>query len=309
MNNKEKNYISAVLYLHNNENKIAKFLCELCIQFENHFNQFEIIIVDDASSDNSIKKVKEVANNFSSISISIIHMGYFQGLESSMRAGVDLAIGDYVFEFDKIVNDYGEDMIFMVYQRALEGNDIVAACNNEALGSSKLFYKIFNHFGNYESKLQSDTFRIISRRGLNRIKSMNATIIYRKVLYASCGLNTSIIQYNGKKAQIEDDKEIQIRGRLAVDSILIFTDFGYKISLTITSIIMLILVSVSVYTIYIYLQREPVQGWVSTMLFLSFSFFGVFIILTIILKYLSLLLDLILKKKEYIISEIEKARN
>ena len=42
------------------------------------------------------------------------------------------------------------------------------------------------------------------------------------------------------------------------------------------------------------------------MLFLSFAFFGLFLILTIIIKYLSLLLELNFKKQRYMFENVEK---
>ena len=47
-------------------------------------------------------------------------------------------------------------------------------------------------------------------------------------------------------------------------------------------------------------------GFTTTMLVLTGSFFGVFAILTIIIKYLSLLVNLIFKKQRYLVESIEK---
>ena len=44
----------------------------------------------------------------------------------------------------------------------------------------------------------------------------------------------------------------------------------------------------------------------STMGFLALGFFGVFALLTIILKYLSVLLNLIFRQQRYLVADIEK---
>ena len=44
-----------------------------------------------------------------------------------MNAGVDLAIGDFVFEFDTVCMDYKTELLMQVYRRSLEGFDIVSA--------------------------------------------------------------------------------------------------------------------------------------------------------------------------------------
>ena len=51
---------------------------------------------------------------------------------------------------------------------------------------------------------------------------------------------------------------------------------------------------------------HPVEGWTTTILFLSVAFFGLFGILTIIIKYLQLLMDLVFKRKHYSFESVEK---
>lgn len=43
--------------------------------------------------------------------------------------------------------------------------------------------------------MSTESFRVLSRRVINRIDSMNKTIPYRKVVYANCGLKTDNIKY------------------------------------------------------------------------------------------------------------------
>jgi len=52
--------------------------------------------------------------------------------------------------------------------------------------------------------------------------------------------------------------------------------------------------------------HKPVEGWTMLMVFLSLSFSGVFLILTIINKYLALILSVVFVKQEYQISGVEK---
>ena len=60
------------------------------------------------------------------------------------------------------------------------------------------------------------------------------------------------------------------------------------------------------YTVVIYLSGSPVEGWTTTMLFLGFGFFGMFAILTLVLKYLSLLVELTFRRQRYVFESIEK---
>lgn len=61
-----------------------------------------------------------------------------------------------------------------------------------------------------------------------------------------------------------------------------------------------------IYVITVFALDQPVPGFTPIMLVMTGSFFGVFAILAIIIKYLSLLVDLVFKRQKYIIESIEK---
>ena len=91
-NTKEKNFASAVVYVHNEEDSIVNFLENIQRILSNNFLKYEIICVDDFSTDNSVEKIKKLADNIDGSVVSILHMSYYQGLELFMNAGVDLSI-------------------------------------------------------------------------------------------------------------------------------------------------------------------------------------------------------------------------
>ena len=100
---KEKKFISVVVYLHNVEGYIDYFLDKVLPVYNSHFQEFEMVCVDDGCTDGTISKLREyIENNQIKAMVNIIHMSFFQGLESAMNAGRDIAIGDFVFEFDDV---------------------------------------------------------------------------------------------------------------------------------------------------------------------------------------------------------------
>ena len=278
---------------------------------EENFEHSEIICVNDCSNDESVEHIKKISIQAKSTSISVLNMSYYHGLEMAMNAGVDLAIGDFVFEFDTTVLDFDKSEIMKVYRKSLEGFDIVSASpNRKQRLSSRAFYHVFERFTNLSHKLYTETFRILSRRVINRISSMNKTVPYRKAIYANCGLKTENIVYTltnvNKDIAASDRSEKKYRGRLAVDSLLLFTEVGYRFSITMTVLMMLMTIFMIVYSIVIYVMSTPAAGWTTTILFLSVAFFGIFGVLTIIIKYLQILLDLVFKRKRYSFESIEK---
>lgn len=309
MKNKEKNFVSAVIYVHNAEKRIENFLKTVIEVLESNFENSEIICVNDSSEDESPALIKKVSQKVSSTSISIINMSYFHGLELAMNAGRDMAIGDFVFEFDNTYLDFEPALVMKVYYHMQEGYDIVSASveRRERL-SSRLFYKVFDRYSATSCKMTTESFRVISRRVINRTSSMNRTIPYRKVIYANCGLKMDVIKYTSVNnlAVAEDRKEKGFRTKLAVDSLILFTEMGYSFARTMTVLMMLMSVLMTAYSVIIYVTAHPVAGWTTTILFLSVAFFGLFGILTIIIKYLQLLVDLVFRRQHYSFESIEK---
>lgn len=313
MKNKEKNFISAVVYVNNNEKNVRSFLEKINKTLSENFLKYEIICVNDASTDNTVNEIKKVsediANSNSSASITIINMSYYQGKELSMNAGIDIAIGDFVYEFDSITMDYDINLIIDVYNKSLEGYDIVnATSDNKRRKTSTIFYKLFNKFSNNQYKIDTETFRILSRRGINRIQSINKTIPYRKAIYANCGLKLATIQYKAitKGRESLAKKEKKEREKNAIDTLILFTDISYKFSIAMTVLMMILTILIAIYAIYIFISSNPIEGWTTTMLFLAFGFFGIFAIFAIVIKYLSIIVNLIFKKSKYIVESIDK---
>ena len=233
MENKEKSFVSAVIYVHNAQMRLEGFLRTIIKVMESNFEHSEIICVNDFSDDDSLSVIKTVSNDAATTSITVVNMSYYHGLELAMNAGVDMAIGDYVFEFDNTFIDYDPDMIMKVYRHALEGYDIVSASpDRKEKFSSRLFYRTFDRYADIPCNMSTETFRVISRRVINRISSMNKSIFYRKALYANCGLKTDNIRYTivAKNRSQTDKKEKSYRSGLALDSLLLHGhDFPYDV--------------------------------------------------------------------------------
>lgn len=309
--NLEKNFISAVVYMNSaeNESELDTFLVNLVDKLGRLFEKYEIIVVDDDSPATYMEVVRKAKEMYPQTSMTILHMSGYQGMEMSMNAGRDLAIGDYVFEFDECSYNFPDDQIEKVYRACLSDFDIVncSDAGKNHMGSN-MFYSLFNKFSGLEYKLESDNFRILSRRGINRIQSLNRTIPYRKALYANCGLKVETLEYEPvEKGLYEYDRKMKkSRRNLAVDSIILFTDVGFKAAFTLSVLMAVFMVIMAVYAVIMYVGGIAIEGWTTTMLFLSFAFFGLFTIMTIVIKYLSLLLNINFKKHRYMFESIEK---
>ncbi len=309
MDNKEKTFVSSVIYVHNAENRIEEFLTAIIRVMEDNFEHSEVICVNDGSNDMSAEKIKAVGKTAETSIVSIVNMSYFHGVELAMNAGRDIAIGDFVFEFDNTILDFDPEFVMDVYRRSLEGYDIVSASPDiKEKASSRLFYKVFDRFTDLSYKMTTESFRVLSRRVINRISSMNKSVPYRKAVYAGSGLKTDNLKYKADrtKVRVSDKNEKRYRTGLAVDSLILFTKVGYRFSMVMTFVMMAVSILMVAYAVITYIVVHPVEGWFTTIIFLSFAFFGLFGILTIIIKYLQLIIDMIFKRKAYSFESVEK---
>lgn len=309
MNNKENNFISAVVYLHKGERNTYKFLSMIKSVLADNFKKYEIICVNDGAGNEVVDEVREFKTENGEVIVSIIKMGFQHGLEASMNAGIDLSIGDFVFEFDSCYVDYDKELMMSIYHKALEGFDIVEATppKKQSKLSSRIFYNVYNHFSDSEGRLATERFQIISRRAINRVSAYSKTIPYRKAVYVSSGLSVYSMDYCAASEILGEKFDDEEKGNTAIDSLILFTNLAYKVSMMISVIMAIFMIVAGSYTIVAYFgANKPVEGWAPIMGLIAAGFFATFIILTIIIKYLDVLLKLAFKKQKYLISSIEK---
>lgn len=301
MTNKEKNFVSAVVYLHNDGPRAAAFFAMLAAELEAHFDQYELVAVDDACTDDTVPALRAWAKGLPK-PLTILHMSLFQGLEPCMNAGLDAAIGDYVYEFDSTHQPYEAALVFRAYQTALQGNDIVSVCPSRTAGGSGLFYRVFNASSHSAYRLRTDAFRLVTRRAINRVHASSENLPYRKAAYAASGLKMADLEFAGRLPATAAGG----RWTLAMDSLALYTDAGFKASTAITVCMMALALAELVYTLVVFATGHPIEGWTTTMFVLTLGFAGLFAVLTIVVKYLSLLVDLNFKKQKYLVESIEK---
>lgn len=306
MENKEKNFVSAVVYLYNEDNYVQSYLKGLEDTLKQNFEKYEIIVVNDASTDEGAKNVKAYVSSQDGAKVTLMNMGYHQGLETSLNAGVDLAIGDFVYELEFTNIDYSWNVLMDVYRHSLEGYDIVNAKGNvgKKVTTGSLFYNVMNKYANLQYPLSSGSFRIVSRRAINRIHSLATRIPYRKVAYANCGLKCDTLLY-------ECTKKVKLRSasnrlELATNSLVLFTDIAFRFTFWFAVIMIVLTVGMAIYASISLIQNNTVDGWAIVTLFGGFALSGLFVVLCMIVRYLTTLVRLNFLKRDYVFESIDK---
>lgn len=304
---KEKNFVSAVVYLGDYAADVAGFLRAVQAELEAHFEAYELICVNDASPA-SAEAAREFGRSSPTRSpLTLVNMSVRQGVELCMNAGIDMAIGDYIFEFDSTLMPFEPSLIFDCYLKGQEGYDIVSAePAQKGRLTSRLFYSLFNRTSNSVYQLGTDSFHLLSRRAVNRLHAINPCMAYRKAAYAASGLRLAKVTYTPRG---EFSSPRRARAAQAIDALALYTNAAYKLSFGISAALLAVTLAALAYTLVVYIGAKPIEGWTTTMLVLSAGFFGVFLLLTFIIKYLSLLVDLVFKNQRYLVESVEKLQN
>lgn len=298
--NLEQNYISIIIVVNDEKKNIIEKINKVNGVLKNNFKNSEILIVDNTSKKISFESLKESKINHTIIKLPIKH-----GNQSALNAGIAMAIGDYMVEIEDISFDIDYNQIVDLYKKSQEGNDFVFLTPKKSRWSSKIFYKILNRaFRNmFESDISSSIMTLSSRRGQNKIAEVGKRIINRNVAYILSGLKSSSIITDIK---YKNKRSFSSNLMLMFDTLIYYTDVVMLFSQQLSFIFFILFGLGAVYSIVQKLFFDIVKGWASIFTLTSLGFFGIFFILSIIIRYLHHILRNSLNSKDYIFGSIEK---
>ena len=167
---------------------------------------------------------------------------------------------------------------------------------------------VFNKAISTDSEIKQETFRILSRRAINRVASMGVDIPYRKVIYLNSGLANACVKYKS----LTGDRPPRITGKyervnLALDSFIYFTNVMQKGAIIVAFVCLVVSCAAIAYAIISRMYGYHVGlGYLSTMIFLSIGFTGIFIMFAIVVRYLAVIVDLVFKRQRYLITGVRR---
>ncbi len=305
--NKEQVFLSFVLYVHNNAGEIKDALQKIWDLGQSRFEKFEIIIVNDASTDQTEEKVKAFCEGLDTQAITFITLSKKHGLEASILAGVDFSIGDYVVEIDNINIDYDVDIFYQLYEKSCKGFDIVSLQPKRPQRvTSRMFYYLLSRFSDFHIEPKTQIAHILTRRAINAISTIKDKTRYRKILHVFCGLPSETLDIALTK-KISSTYSLNEKIKMGSDILFSFTRLGVSINIYIALLFFTFSLLLGGYTVYQYLTYSSVvKGWTTTMMFLSVGFSGIFMVLAIINKYFAIMLKEIRTFPHHTIKTIEK---
>ena len=195
--------ISIVCPFYNEEDMVNFFMGEIFTILESINRPFEIVCVNDGSSDNTLEKLlkeQETKEN-----IKIINLSRNFGKEAALTAGLDFARGEAIIPIDADLQDPPALIKeFIAYWD--KGYDVVLGKrtdrSTDSLGkrmTAQLLYKVHNKISPTKIPENVGDFRLVTRKVLKAIQELPENQRFMKGIFAWVGFKTAVVEYKREK--------------------------------------------------------------------------------------------------------------
>lgn len=263
-------FLSIVVPCFNEEESVEIFLKEICRELDGY--DFEVIYVNDGSTDNTLENIKDLASSNSNVKYISFSRNF--GKESALYAGLMNASGDLVCVMDADLQHPPSMVGEMIEIISNENVDVVAARRTTRKGESKiksffshLFYKVFNRVSNLDLVEGATDFRVMTRQVVDSILQLAEYNRFSKGLFQWVGFETRWIEYeNVERVAGETTWSFWGLFSYSIEGIVAFTSLPLSISTFLGTVISVIAFIYMVFIIAKYLiYSDSVQGFATIM--------------------------------------------
>ncbi len=220
---------SIVIPCYNEEKNISLIYDAIVNSFAKNKINYEIIFVNDGSSDESMKVLRELLKE--KTNVKVVNFSRNFGKESAIYAGLKESSGEYVSIIDADMQQDPKLILDMV--SFLEENtdyDSVAMCQEQRKESGvliffkKAFYRLINKFSDIDFVDGASDFRTLKRNMVNAILEMQEYYRFSKGIFSWVGFNTYYMKYKvNERANGETKWSFWKLFKYAIDGIIAFT--------------------------------------------------------------------------------------
>lgn len=299
-----------------NEQEVINLFYEEIQKVKKDFNKvnFEIIFVNDGSSDNTLDLTRELSKNDD---VRYISFSRNFGKEAAMYAGLEASTGDYVAIMDVDLQD-PPALLKEMYEILESGEyDSVATRRVSRKGEpvirsffARLYYKLINKISKTEIVDGARDFRLMTRQMVNSVLSLKEYNRFSKGIFSWVGYRTKWLEYENIERAAGTTKWSFFKLFLySLESIVAFSTVPLSIASVFGIIFCLIAFLIIVFVIIRTLvYGDPTSGWPS-MVCIMFFIGGIQLLCTgIIGQYLSKTYLEVKKRPIYIVAETEKSK-
>jgi glycosyltransferase involved in cell wall biosynthesis len=173
-------------------------------------SSYEIIFVDDGSTDSTLDEIKEISKNDASVKFISFSRNF--GHQKALKAGLDHAEGDCVISLDADLQ-HPPELIGKLIEEWKKGYDIVYTIRKDLKTTgaikkttSRLFYKMINKISDVDIPFGAADFRLLDRKVVDEMKKFNENWLFIRGIVAWLGFNQSGIEYTANERQSGESK-------------------------------------------------------------------------------------------------------
>jgi polyisoprenyl-phosphate glycosyltransferase len=270
---------------------------------------WEVILVDDGSSDRSWPLMREL----SAVDprLRLVRLSRNFGHQAAITAGLEAARGDAVVVIDADLQDPPE-LIPELVSRWRDGYDVVYAVRAERMGENRvrlfaisLFYKLFRRISGGDIPANVGDFRLVSRRVVDALMAMPERARFLRGMTSWVGFKQTGVEYRRDPRYAGASKYPPRKlVRLALDGIVSFSTIPIKLVAWLGFVLVLFCLVVLSWTLYTrFFTHSAPQGWTSLLVVVLLLGGVQLLSLGIIGQYVARIFDEVKQRPLYLVAE------
>jgi polyisoprenyl-phosphate glycosyltransferase len=191
--------LSLVIPVYNEESLIDELVGRSVASLESFTSDYEIIFVDDGSTDFSLPKL--LISQQQNERIKVLSLSKNFGHQAAFTAGLEHAEGEIIAMMDGDLQDPPELLSHMVAKIQNEEYDIVSGKRNGRAGKRSLnfytliFHTVFKKFAGIQDMENAGNFSVMKRTALEALLSMKEKVRYLPGLRSFIGFKQGFFEY------------------------------------------------------------------------------------------------------------------
>ena len=296
--------LSIIVSVFNEEASIPMFYQELKNTLQNVDFEYDILFVNDGSTDQSLDKIREIKQQDSRVHLIDFSRNF--GHEAAMLAGLDFCTGDAAVCMDADLQHPPRSIIEM-WTKFQEGFDVINMVRMDRQDggffrkvTSKAFYSITNKMLNSKLEPNASDFFLISKRVIHLLQNnyRERTRFIRGFIQI-IGFNRTTITFHAPE-RVAGVSKYSFFKLLTLSFSAISTLSKVPLKLGLWSGLLSGLMS---YSLVMWFIDKPVGGYTTLVILISGMFCVNFIVLGIIGEYIGHLFDESKGRPHYIVME------
>ncbi len=272
----DRTLLSIIVPCFNEGKGIDSFHAEIMKQAEllNNNYDYEIIYVNDGSTDDTQKKIAEFSSENDAVKYLCFSRNF--GKESAMLAGLEYASGKCAVIIDADLQ-HPPELIHQMLEQYEAGYDQVIAKRNRRGDSLKnrffarTYYKLVKNMVDVKMTDGAGDFRLLSRAAIDAVLSLKETNRFSKGLFSWVGFNQTYIEYeNRRRAADESRWSFKRLLKYGIDGVISFNTQPLRLCVYLGGALLIISMAYLVY-LFISIMRHGVDvpGYFTTIALIS----------------------------------------